>query len=207
MFILWYLLYALIVISAVCIFLPSGIGGGLHNIPIFIALLTILLAIFLIKCIRYIRLFQDAKKHLIECGYSIKKLRLLPPFIGKRYNIVAKNDSKTINLYVLRTNKRYSKYYFADISTIELYKSTRLAIKPSVGQANIISNHVETKKVATKHLSWNLGENQNETNIILFDKIPDCIVDGANKEWLDIGDKICDSVYLYDLDGFIKHSF
>lgn len=206
--ILWYILYSLIAIVAIALFLPNGIAGGINNLPILIILLFVLIILYIVKLIRYINIFSRVKKHLKSCGYDIEKISLLPPFVGKRkFNIVAKKANTVINICILNINKSYLTYHFEDPNTVELYKSTRLATKPRVGQANIISSNVDTKKVGTKKLGWSSEANQNETNILLFSKFPNVVKDSKHQEGLGNGDKICDKIYLYNLEGFERKTF
>lgn len=206
---LWlYILYALIAIVVISIFLPNGIGGGLNNLPLLIALLSIFLIVVLVKMIRYFHIFSITKKHLKKCGFEITNFNIIPPFSGKKKcNIIAKKDDLVINICVLKVNKTYMTYHFDDVNTIEIYKSTRLAIKPRVRQANIISGHVETKKVATKYLSWESLDKQNVISIVLFNKFPNAVSDSKNREGLGNGDKICDKIYIYNLSGFERKTF
>lgn len=206
--ILWYVLYSLIAIVAIALFLPNGIAGGINNLPILIILLFVLMILYIIKLIRYINVFSRAKKHLNSCGYDIKRISLLPPFIGKRkFNIVAKKENSVLNICILNITKSYLTYHFEDPNTVELYKSTRLATKPRVGQANIISSNVDTKKVGTKKLGWSSEANQNETNILIFSKFPNVVKDSKHQEELGNGDKICNRIYLYDMNGFERKTF
>lgn len=204
----WCILFSLIAMVTLGIFLPEGIGGGLDNIPFLIVLLTILLAVLTVKLVRYIRIFRTAKRHLRQNGFVIKKCNLSPPF-GKNgsYNIVASKDGLTVNICVLRITRAYLTYHFENINTVELYKSTRLAIKPSVRQANIISGHVQTQMVGTKLLNWKIAHNPNEVNILLFDKFPNMVTDSQNREGLGNGDKICGKVFVYNLSGFERKDF
>lgn len=204
----WYILYSLIAIVAIALFLPNGIAGGINNLPLLIILLSLLIILYLVKLIRYIKIFSRAKKHLKGCGYTIEKTCIFSPFFGKKkFNIVAKKESQILNIYILNVTKSYLTYHFDDANTVELYKSTRLAIKPSVRQANIVSGHVDTKKVGTKKLGWSSEANQNETNILLFSKFPNLVKDSKHQEGLGNGDKICDKIYLYNLSGFERKTF
>ena len=207
--IVWlYILYALIAIVVIGIFLPNGIAGGLDNVPLLIVILSILLIVVLFKMIRYFRMFLIAKKHLKKCGFEITNCNIIPPFLGKKKcNIIAKKDDLVINVCILKVTKTYLTYHFDDINTIEIYKSTRLAIKPRVRQANIISRHVETKKVGIWRLSWKNIDKQRVINIVLFDKFPNIVSDSKNREDLGNGDKICDKIYIYNISGFERRMF
>ena len=201
-------MYSLIAIVAVGIFLPDGISGGLDNVPYLIVLLLILLTVLTVKVVRYIRIFRFAKKQLRKNGFAVQKCRYIPPFCGsKKCNIVACKDNLTIRISILKITKKYLTYHFEDVNTMELYKSTRLAIKPEVRQANIISGHVQTQMVGTKLLNWKIAHNPNEVNILLFDKFPNMVTDSQNREGLGNGDKICGKVFVYNLSGFERKDF
>ena len=59
-----------------------------------------------------------------------------------------------------------------------------------------------TKQVGTKHLYWESEEQNGEINITLFNKFPDLITDTNAEAGLGNGDKICNKILLYDLEGF-----
>lgn len=204
MFVWIYLLYCLIAITFLGIFLPEGVGGGIHNVPLFITFVLILTVIFSVRLIKYLKVFSLAKKHLRAKGYTVLECSVLPTSWQrkKHCHIVAEKDGKTVRIYVEKPKKSYYTYHFSSEAMAEIYKSTRLAIKPSMWQANIISKKLDRKRVGTRKFNWSEEELANDTCVVLFSQLPDFITDSESKEALYNGSKICDKVYLYDLNGF-----
>ena len=109
---------------------------------------------------------------MINNGYSIVYFNILPIGLRKKQNIIAVKNEKVVNVSFIYVTKKHLRYHFESINKIELYKSTRLTVKPSVRQANIISPKVETRKVSTKYLNWVFDtkdkETKNQIKIIVF---------------------------------------
>ena len=200
----YYIVYCLIVILLCGIFIPDGIDGKIDNVPLLIFLISILFITLIIKAILYIRPFIKAKKHLIQNGYTIQHFSISP--MCKSHHIVASKGDKAIKIFVLNVTRAYLTYHFDTINKLELYKSTRLAIKPRVGQANIISDHVDTKMIGSKKLHWQNSDFENATCIVLFNKLPSVVKDSTSRTALGNGDIICNKAILYDIKGFVRHS-
>lgn len=203
-----YLLYCLIVLVVFGVFLPNGITGGLHNSYLLIILVALGVLILAIKCTKYICFCMSIKRELIRKGYAILKYSITPMFLkyGKSKHIIVKKGEKIINIIPVYVSKRYLTYYFDNIYKLELYKSTRLTIRPRVRQANIISGHIETRKISTKKLRWLDNTTENGTKMLIFNKYPSLVKDSLHSEGLSNGDKILDEVYLFDLKGFARTS-
>lgn len=203
MFVWIYILYCLIAITFLGIFLPDGVGGGLHNVPLFITLVLILVLILLVRLIKYLKVFSKAKKLLRDKGYTVLKCSVLPTRLRREKNchIVAEKDGKTVRIYVEKPKKSYLTYHFVSEGIAEIYKFTRLTIKPGMWQANIISKKLDKKKVGTRQFVWSDTELENDICMVLFNKLPDFITDSVSEETLYNGSKICKKVYLFDLNG------
>lgn len=199
-----YFLYCLIAITFVGIFLPEGVGGGLHNVPLFITLILILAVILIVRLVKYLKVFSYAKGYLKEKGYTVLECRVLPTFWrrNKGCHIVAEKDGKTVRIYVEKPRKSYLTYHFVSEGMAEIYKFTRLTIKPGMYQANIISKKLDKKRVGTRQFNWSKEELENDICVVLFSQLPDFITDSVSKEALYNGSKICQKVYLFDLNGF-----
>lgn len=203
---MYYLVFCLIAIVLLGIFLPDGIGGEIHNPYLLIFLSSIAVIILSVKFIRYLRFCLSAKKELINKGYSIVYFNILPIGLRKKQNIIAVKNEKVVNISFIYVTKKYLRYHFESINKIELYKSTRLTVKPSVRQANIISPKVETRKVSTKYLNWVFDtkdkETENQIKIIVFNTMPNTVTGTYSREYLSNGDKVDNSTYIYDLKHF-----
>lgn len=198
------IIYWVIAFVAGIVFLPEYDGGELRNIPLFIIVVSIALILTIIKVLRYVFRVLKVKKILKNNGYTVTQCHFMPNLkSSKNYHISAVKDEKTVNVYIFKRKNSYVTYHFEDVNKAELYKSTRMAIKPQVRQANIISGHVETKKAGEEYFFW--SENDfapNTDNILVFPKLPNNVTDTKSQISLGNGDKICDKVTLYDYNGF-----
>ena len=203
----YYIVYCLLVILFCGIFIPDGIDGEINNLPLLILIISVLLITLLVKLALYIKIFAKAKHHLIKNGYEIQGFSLLPSLLrkNKAYHIIAKKNDDIYKILILSSSKYYLTHHFESVNLIELYKSTRLTIKPNVRQANIISGHVDTKMVGKRKLHWNDSDFENATCIILFNKLPCVVKDSLSRTNLDNGDKICNKALLYDFNGFVRN--
>ncbi len=204
----YYIVYCLIVILLCGIFIPDGIDGEINNVPLLILLISVLTVLLIIKTILYVKTFTSAKRHLIKNGYEIQDFSTLPLCLrkGKAHHIVAKNGDKAIKIFVLNASRTYLTYHFEAVNQIELYKSTRLTIKPKIGQANIISGRIDTRMIGRKRLYWQDSDFENATCIVLFNKMPNAVKDSVNRSPLGNGDKICNKAVLYDIKGFVRQA-
>ena len=201
---LYYVVYCLIAIILLGIFLPDGVGGEIHNPYLLLFLSIIAVTILLVKFFKYLRFCLSVKKELKSKGYEIIHFSILPICLRKKQSIIAKKNEKTVNVSLIYVTRKYLRYHFESTDKIELYKSTRLAIKPSVRQANIISQKIETRKVSTKILKWEENNEGKQTKLIVFNTFPNLITDTYSHEGLYYGDKIAKECYLYDLKHLEK---
>ena len=200
---MYYLVYCLIAIVLLGIFLPDGIGGEIHNPYLLLFLSLIALTILAVKFFKYLHFCLSVKKELKNQGYEIIHFSIMPIPLRKKQSIIAKRNEKTVSVSLIYVTRKYLRYHFESIYRIELYKSTRLAIKPSPRQAHMISPKVETRNVSTKILKWeeNAGE---QTKLVVFNAFPNLITDTYSHEGLHFGDKIAKECYLYDLKHLDK---
>ncbi|MBQ8163336.1 MAG: hypothetical protein IJZ93_03095 [Clostridia bacterium] len=196
-----YIVYCIIVIAAVALFGFNTDGISFRNIPLLVSIISVILLLLIIRFIKYVCVFAKAKSKLKKSGYSVVKCNILPPVFRKNKgsHIVASKDGCTVNIFVMIVKRAYLRYHFEDINTLELYKSTRMAIKPRFRQANIVSEHVETKKVGTKKLYWDDNDTLS-TRVVMFNKLPSAITHSISSQALCHGDKICGKIILYNLE-------
>lgn len=200
---MYYLVYCLIAIVLLGIFLPDGIGGEIHNPYLLLFLSLIALTILAVKFFKYLHFCLSVKKELKRKGYEIIHFNIAPLILRKKQSIIAKKNEKTVNVSLIYVTRKYLRYHFESINRIELYKSTRLAIKPSPRQANMISSKVETRKVSSKILKWEESAGE-QIKLIVFNAFPNLITDTYSREGLYHGDKIAKECYLYDLKHLDK---
>lgn len=200
---MYYLVYCLIAIVLLGIFLPDGIGGEIHNPYLLLFLSLIALTILAVKFFKYLHFCLSVKKELKNQGYEIIHFSIMPIPLRKKQSIIAKKNDKTVSVSLIYVTRKYLRYHFESINRIELYKSTRLAIKPSPRQANMISSKVETRNVSTKILKWEESAGE-QIKLIVFNVFPNLITDTYSREGLYHGDKIAKECYLYDLKHLDK---
>ncbi len=188
------------------IFLPEYDGGEFRNVPLFIIVASIALILTIIKILRYALFVLKIKKLLIKSGYTVTATSFVPNLKNSKcYHLSGEKDGKTVNIYIAKRKNSYVTYQFENENKVALYKHTRLTIKPSVRQAYIISPHVESKKTGEIYFFWKEEDfRENTKNILLFKKLPNNVKDTKHSNPLDNGDKICDKVFLYDINGFEK---
>ncbi len=201
-----FIIYAIILIVAGGLFLPKY-GGEARNVPIFVIIASIIAILIIVKLLKYILLVFKVKKLLTKNGYMVTQTRLVPKLkSSKCYHISATRDEKTVNIYITKRRNSHVTYHFETENKAEVYKHTRLAIKPSVRQAYIVSPHVERRKMGEEYFFWEDADfSENTENILLFKKLPNKITDTKSQISLANGDKICDKVLLYDLKGYISY--
>ena len=199
---LYYVVYCLIAIILLGIFLPDGVGGEIHNPYLLLFLSIIAVTILSVKFFKYLRFCLSVKKELKSKGYEIIHFSILPICLRKKQSIIAKKNDKTVSVSLIYVTRKHLRYHFESINRIELYKSTRLAIKPSPRQAHMISQKVETRKVSTKILRWE--ECENNEKLVVFNAFPNLITDTYSREALYHGDKIAGDGYLYNLKHLDK---
>ena len=200
---MYYLVYCLIAIVLLGIFLPDGIGGEIHNPYLLLFLSLIALTILAVKFFKYLHFCLSVKREFKSKGYEIIHFSIMPIRLRKKQSIIAKKNEKTVNVSLIYVTKKHLRYHFESADKIELYKSTRLAIKPSPRQANMISSKVETRKVSTKILKWEESAGE-QIKLIVFNAFPNLITDTYSHEGLYFGDKISGEAYLYDLKHLNK---
>ena len=189
------------------IFLPEYDGGEFRNIPLFIIIVSVALILTFIKILRYILFIQKIKNQLIKNGYNVTQTSLVPNLKNNKcYHLSGEKDSKAVNIYIAKRKNSYVTYLFENENKAELYKHTRLTIKPEVRQAYIISPHVDKKKIGEIYFFWEEDDfSENAENILLFKKMPNNVKDTKSSIPLDNGDKINGKVLLFDINGFTKY--
>ena len=128
---LYYVVYCLIAIILLGIFLPEGIGGEIHNPYLLLFLSIIAITILAVKFFKYLHFCLSVKKELKKQGCEIIHFSIMPIILRKKQNIIAKKNEKVLNVSLIYITKKYLTYHFESLEKIEIYKSTRLAIKPS----------------------------------------------------------------------------
>lgn len=198
------LIYWVFAFLAGIIFLPEYEGASFRNIPLFIVIVSIAIILTIVKILRYVIFVLRIKRLLVKNGYIIKQTSFVPNLKNSKcYHLSGEKDGKAINIYIAKRKNSYCTYNFETENKAILYKHTRLAIKPGIRQANIISPHVQKKNIGEQYFFWRDSDfSQNTENILLFKKMPNSITDTVHQNYLDNGDKICNKITLFDVNGF-----
>ena len=201
-----YIIYAIVLAVSAGLFLPKY-GGERRNVPIFVIIASIIAIRLIIMLLKYVLLVFKVKKLLTKNGYTITQMRFAPKLRNEKcYHISGIKDGKTVNVYITKRRNSYVTYHFESENKALLYKHTRLAIKPAVRQAYIVSHHVERKTAGEEHFFWqDVDFNENTENILLFKKLPNTVTDTKSQIPLANGDKILDKVILYDIKGYASY--
>lgn len=201
-----YIIYAIILIVAGGLFLPKY-GGEARNVPIFVIIASIIAILLIVKLFKYILLVFKVKKLLTKNGYTVTQTHIIPKLKNSKcYHISATRDDKTVNIYITKRRNSHVTYHFETENKAEIYKHTRLAIKPEVRQAYIVSPKIENRKMGEEYFFWNKEDfAQNTENILLFKKLPNNVTDTKSQSSLGNGDKILDKIILFDIKEFTNY--
>ena len=199
-----YVLYVIFAIVAFLLFFPTTDSNQIRNLPILIAILVIAAGFVLFALIRRVVLFLKIKKAIKKRGCEIIK-SAFNPFAARlhgRYSVTFKRNGKIICARLLIKQIKYQRYHFESAELIEFYRSNRVVFQSTKVRGAVISDLVETKKVGEQRLMWD----ESEHNVIVFNKMPDCITDSKQKNLLVKGDKVCGTeTYIADVESFLKY--
>ena len=196
-----YVLYVIAAIVAFFLFFPTTDSNQIRNLPILIAILVIAAGFVIFALIRRVVLLQKAKKAIKKSGCEIIRVRFNPfaERLHGRYSVTFKRNDKIICARLLIKQIKYQRYHFESAELIEFYRSNRVVFQSTKIMGATISDLVETKKVGRQNLLWD----EAEYNIIVFNKMPDCITNPKQKNLLYKGDRVCQNgAYLTDIASF-----
>ena len=201
-----FIIYAIVLAVSAGLFLPKY-GGERRNVPIFVIIASIIAIRLIIMLLKYVLLVFKVKKVLTKNGYSVTQTSFVPNLKNSKcYHVSGEKDGKTVNVYITKRRNSYVTYHFENENKAEIYKHTRLTIKPSVRQAYIVSPHVERRKMGEENFFWQENDfSENTENILLFKKLPNKVTDIKSEVSLANGDKICGKVTLYDFKGYVNY--
>ena len=192
------------------LFLPSADHSGIRNLPLLIALLSLVVLIFVVKVFQYLILMRKAKRILREKGFRCVKTVAFPfgAWLRGRYSMTFQNGQNAWDVVLLVRKKHYQHYYFKNINEIEFYRSNRVVFNGGKTRGGTISNLVETKLIGKQKIKWGSStEGLDGKMMVLFDRLPYKTTDSVKRQELGNGDLIGDSnAYLYDLDGLQDNS-
>lgn len=201
-----FIIYAIILALSAGLFLPKY-GGERRNVPVFVIIASIIAILLIVKLLKYILLVFKVKKLLTKNGYTVTQIHIIPKLKNSKcYHISSTRDEKTVNVYITKRRNSHVTYHFETENKAEIYKHTRLAIKPSVRQAYIVSPKVENRKMGEEYFFWEESDfTQNTENVLLFKKLPNNVTDTKSQSPLGNGDKILDKVILFDIKGYTSY--
>lgn len=204
-----YLIYGVGTLLALFLFLPAANSTKLRNVPLLIALVFFVVAFAIYRILKYAFLMHKAKKALKQKGFRREKVTFFPfaSMLHGRYSMTFKQNDKKVKIVFLVTKRKYPHYYFNSVNLLEFYSTNRVIFNNVKAKGATVSDLVETKKVGKQKSMWKATDlTQNDTNILLFNKLPPRISDSTRQQDLDNGDNICDTnVKLLDFHGFLEY--
>ncbi len=195
-----YAVYGFFAILAGILFLPSADSTQLRNIPLLIALLSLLLLAVLIRILQYAVFMAKTKKLLRKQGIQPiqSKFRPWASRLHGHYSITLEWEGQTVQILLLARKKRYQRYHFDRVDSLEFYRANRVVFNAIKTKGATVSRLVEVKQVGKQKIQWEDGA---AIRAVLFDRLPSEITDSTQKELLWTGDRICDSdVYVLDCE-------
>ena len=184
-----YVLYVIAAFVAFLLFFPTTDEKHIRNLPLLIVILVVIAGILIYQLIRRAAFMGKVKKALKNSGCEIIKTHF-NPFASRlkgRYSVAFKKDGKKICAALLMKKRKYQRYHFENLESLEFYSSNRVVFNSIKTRGAVISNLVETKLVGKQRLTWDTSD----LNVVVFNKIPDHITDSKTKNLLGIGDNVC----------------
>lgn len=193
-------LYIIATIVALVLFLPKTGSTEIRNVPILIAMLSIVAIYWIYKLTRAIILLLKAKRLLEKRHLKFESIRMFPfgasPY--GRLSIVARGKDATYNILLTTRKRKGVQYHFCDGSNIEFYKTSGNMFKTRYS-SGVVNMHV--KKVGKQKLKWADTGGANVIKILVVDKFPYKMTRAKGECEIGNGDNI-DGTYLYDFKGF-----
>lgn len=205
-----YLVYAALAFVAALLFLPSPPGTGIRNLPLLIAILSLIVLHLLIRAGRRIVALIRTKSALQKAGFTVEKCALIPNVFGVRgqYDIVATNGYITVKIVVTVRKRAYLRYHFDSAARLELYRSNRVMFTVKHQGPVRRRGFVETKRAGVRRLPYPREGEEGVIYALILDRLPYAVTDASKREGqLSVGERICGLVYLYTpnhLDDFIQ---
>ncbi len=199
-----YVMYAVLLILAGAFFLPEEGSTEIRNLPLLIAILSLLLILFFIRFFKCVAFLAKTKRQLQRNRFELIKCRVFPwaSWFQGRYSIVFREGSQLVELMLICRRWKYQRYHFESIERLDFYRSKRLVFNSTKVRGAVISNAVEVNRVGVQKIKW---DDDAQIRIFLFDKLPDAVSDSAKRELLGAGEYICNSdVVLMDWNCFCE---
>ncbi len=197
------ILYGVLTFLVILMLVPSSGDGWLQNLPFLILLAVVVLGVLLFGIIKRAHLCGAIKRRLREKGFRISKSSALFVILGfwGQYGIVCEKDT-VWRIVLLMRRRAYLTYHFETPKRLELYRTTRMAVKNG-GQARVtVSNQTETRRVGVYALPFAAGDRSGESFLIM-DRFPSRISDAEHREPLGNGDTAASCFRIYDKQGFL----
>lgn len=198
-----YLFLVAILLIAGLLFLPSGAGTGIRNVPVLVALLVVMFVLLAFSVLKAMLLKIRTRRALRKAGFtivgkskSIGRNRVFAEYAGTMYQIL-----------LLNKKRARVRYHFDGTDAIQFYRTTAPMYKTNRVVGQYVVGRAETSGAGKKRLRW-LRQDAGVTGkrILLFDKMPGRITDSKNARDLGVGDPVCGSdVHVYDLPAFVTY--
>ena len=199
-------LYIIGAIVAMVMFLPASGTTQIRNLPLLIALLSLVALYFIYRFIRAVVLLLKTKSCLISKGYSISKVAVFPFGASAfgRLSITAHKDGETLGVLCTLRKRKHWQCCFCDAEHLEFYKWT-MSVAKSSKRGTVAQGRADKRRVRKQRLVWRKSDAAQPTkNILVFDKFPYSIKTARGNTEVGNGDDI-GGAYIYDFKGLKKY--
>lgn len=198
-----YFVYTSLALIAIALFVPKTGTTQIRNLPLLLALLSLIAIFLLIRSVQYIVLILRTKHHLQKNGYRVQKTSVLPYPINK-YNLTVQNENQTLHIVCLLRKRPYWQYHFDSINRLEYYKSASTAVRSGGGySATMYRKNIETRYMGKSKLPFQ--QEDAGTAVLIINRMP-CYVSSNTRRnpSHSAGDLICEWIRFYDAKSFFQ---
>lgn len=201
------LFVAFVIFITYLLIVPFNTYGKLRNIPVLIAECVCILIYASYSMIKRAVLLTKVHNILKKQASDKIKISVVPNVfhIKAKYDIVAVINGKKCNIHIFDSIKKYMKHCIVDRNKIERYLATTMSVKSNKNRA-FISQGVTWHEKKPLFMPW-IDNNDNEINILVFNKLPNDITWSEQHEKdrsLGNGDVVLSNVFIYDINGLKK---
>lgn len=199
-------LYIIGAIVAMVMFLPASGTTQIRNLPLLIALLSLVALYFIYRLIKAVVLLLKTKYILISKGYSISRVAIFPfgANVFGRLSITAQKGGAVVRVLCTLRKRKHWQCCFCDAEHVEFYKWT-MPVAKSSKRGTVAQGGADKRRIRKQRLAWGKSDAEQHTkNILVFDKFPYSIKAAKGNAEVGNGDDI-GGAYIYDLKGLKKY--
>ena len=193
-----YLILVAMLFVAGLLFLPSGAGTGIRNVPLLVAILAVLFVLFVWSVLRSAMLKLRVRRALRQAGFVITKRH--KSFLRNR--LFAERRGVVYQILLLSKKRRHGCYHFDSTDSVEYYRTVKPLYKINRRTGEFAAGAEETFRAGRRKLRWLKAAGSQR--FVVFDRLPERITDAAMPHDLGAGDAVCGSdVRVFDLPAFV----